>query len=217
MDNKKEKKQWTWGVIVFVIIMVGVFSRELGTHKEVIKNTLQTTLSIITFPFIWLFKKIIDIGFWNIVVYGFIAWFIIGLMNKITHAYELLNGLSDDINDIKKKLGLETSIRTPKQDRKEFKENIKKDIYSGGSLAELEEYYGKKPIKKYMHWVKICMEGFQTAKYCPSCEKYFNYADYKVKCDTCKGDLVMAKDFWKRETESQCSIKTHSGHKCLDK
>lgn len=120
--------------------------------------------------------------------------FFVWVASKIFHAYELLNGLSDDINDIKKKLELPTSIRTPRQNELSFKESLKEAVYQGADLKETG--YTKNDLKKYKDYIIFITNQRQNAKYCPDCWKFFD-GGYKKKCDICEGDLVLVKDIWK--------------------
>lgn len=117
---------------------------------------------------------------------------IVYAINRIFETYNLLSGISDDINDIKKKLGLRTESRTKRQEESEAKRYLKDAIYDGKDLKELRETLGFIKFRKYKWWIKHCLEIYAKMKICPKCDVIYN--GDKKECRDCKIQLVSTKE-----------------------
>lgn len=92
---------------------------------------------------------------WGILLVIGIGWII---RDSTKHIYELLCGLSEDVNDIKRKLGIEILYaRTPEQKDESTKKYIRKAIREGDkekSIKELLGFWGFRKYKWYVNWCK---------------------------------------------------------------
>jgi len=132
-----------------------------------------------------------------------IVGIIVFVWDRLEKAFGLLCGISDDINDIKEKLGLQTFARTPAQKDKDFLKTLKECIYEGENIKEL---FREKELKKYNTSINIWIRESGMVKYCPKCQKYFEDKnsnlsgefsirprEYKWNCDICRGNLILKK------------------------
>ncbi len=154
------------------------------------------------FLIVLLIKKVE--GHWDnlfFCIFGVVLYFCADYGWKTENVDNLLNGISDDINDIKEKLDLPIFERTPAQHTKEFMKTLKEYIYKGGNIKEL---FREEELKKYNTWINICINEAGMTKYCTKCQKYFddasqhpsgefsvNLGGYKWNCDTCRGNLIL--------------------------
>lgn len=84
--------------------------------------------------------------------------------SKIGMLWELLTGLSDDINEIKKKMGLDISIRTDEQRREDRIDYITKLIEDGKTreeIIEAIEYPGFKDEQDKENWKAFIEERYK--------------------------------------------------------
>lgn len=86
-----------------------------------------------------------------------IGWII---RENVKHIYELICDLSDDINDIKRKLGLPIENRTPHQRKQSTIQFIKKEIYEGKTLKELKEMLGFWDYYKYKGYIDLFLKDY---------------------------------------------------------
>lgn len=107
-------------------------------------------------------------------------------------SYELLCELSDDINEIKKKVGLPTVNRTPKQRKQDTLRYIQEEVYRGKSLESFRKDWGFWSFHKYKNWIKIYIDQFHKGKFCPNCEEL--YGEEENECETCKIKLLSTKE-----------------------
>jgi len=118
------------------------------------------------------------------------------VVRKFDDAFNLLNDLSDDINDIKEKLGLRTQRRTAVQREENDKDFIRGQIEKGKSLKELKKILGFWAYCKYKWWIKHCIKNYTNGKVCPKCKKVYYYDE--DECDKCSTGLVSIKEYQRR-------------------
>ncbi len=123
---------------------------------------------------------------------------------------ELLEGISDDINEIRMKLGLGVEHRTEQQVKNDIEEVTKQRLVAGEGIEEIKDYLfplgdssiparfvagvigsRKKGRKKYDEFIRGLIKDFDEAKICPQCKDiYYDYTvvafphTYCVKCKT---------------------------------
>lgn len=132
------------------------------------------------------------------------------VIKKKTQAHcELLEGISDDINEIRMKLGLGMEYRTEEQIKRYITEETERLLVAGKGIKEIKDYLfslddsgiparyvagviegHKKGRKKYDEFIRGLIKDFNEAKICPQCKDiYYNYAvvDFPhTNCLKCK-------------------------------
>lgn len=104
---------------------------------------------------------------WNLIgVVLFPAAFVYVVI-RISDIYNLLSGVSDDIYDIKKKLGLETDLRTKSQEDDMIRSRIKEEIYDGKDSEELKNTFGATKVEKHKWWIDLHLQEYSKKKICP--------------------------------------------------
>lgn len=126
--------------------------------------------------------------------------------SKISNTHEVLNGLSDDINEIKKKLGLEVSARTKSQLEEANKKYINDLIKEGQSIVDIRQHLGFWGFRKYKWYITHMMKNYNEAMICPECEKVsFSLnlkLDFEQKCSECGVPLIKMTDFWSNQKKA---------------
>jgi len=110
-----------------------------------------------------------------------------------SHIYKLLSGVSDDIREIKDKLGIQSIVcRTPEQMDNSTQNFITDVIERGDGIKEIKKILGIWKTFKYKWLIKYRIEEYAKKKICPQCETL--YKSYKNKCTECDTVLIPAKE-----------------------
>lgn len=123
------------------------------------------------------------------------SWFI---KNSVKHIYGLLCDLSDDINEIKEKLGLSKEIRTPSQIELFNREYFKREVYKGRTLKDFRKELGFWAFYRWKWWIKRYLGLYDKSKTCPRCETVYDTytSDYDSgKCLRCGIELISTKEY----------------------
>lgn len=131
---------------------------------------------------------------WNFISLVFLTVIIIYVINRISDTYNLLSGVSDDIYDIKKKLGLETEPRTKHQEEEWARRRIKDAIYDGKDLEELKKTFGASEFLKYKKWIDFYLQEYSKMKICPKCDVVYSGLPALKECKDCKIQLVSTRE-----------------------
>lgn len=126
---------------------------------------------------------------WNFIWLIFFTVIIVYAINRIFETYNLISGVSDDIYDIKKKLGLETEPRTKRQEEDMTRRRIKDAIYDGKDSEELKKTLGASEFQKYKRWIEFHLQSYAKMKICPKCDTIYTSLVLK-ECKDCKIQLV---------------------------
>jgi hypothetical protein len=130
---------------------------------------------------------------WNLISLVFLTVIIVYVVNKISDTHNLLSGVSDDIYDIKKKLGLVTYLRTKHQEQDRALKCIEDAIYDGKDIEELKKTYGASEFRKYKWWIDSRLQSYSKMKICPKCDILYTLPAQK-ECKVCKIQLVSTKE-----------------------
>lgn len=106
---------------------------------------------------------------------------------------ERVYDLSDDINEIKKKLGLDVESRTPRQKDVANTGYIESLARKGASEKEIMEFMGLMERMKWREHIKSRVQEYKNSCYCEDCDcVYFNsdYVEMLTECPECKKKLV---------------------------
>jgi len=127
---------------------------------------------------------------------------------SLNRLYHLLIGISDDINEMKQKLGLRIIARTPAQNVKQLMDLIRFEIHCGKSLEELKEEFRAKELRKLKNWIEVWMKEVKDkkCKVCYSCMKVFevgSQAYCKDTCSFCNKELYDAEFLKKGNNETR--------------
>ena len=106
--------------------------------------------------------------------------------------FELLEGMSDDINEIRMKLGLGKEDRTEQQAKEYIEKETEELLVAGKGIKEINDYFfslddsgiparyawriieGHKRVrKKYDKFIRGLIKDFEEAKICPKCKRIF--------------------------------------------
>lgn len=139
-------------------------------------------------------------AWWEILgIYLIVLW-IIGIIiheiDKLRKVYDLLCDLSDDINEIKEKLGLEVVNRTEDQVETSNRKWIQENVLEGKDLKWFKKNAGRIFVGKYGWFVKSCIKDYPQRKICTNCEKA--YSKYTDDCNACGKELVSCAEFEKQ-------------------
>lgn len=105
-----------------------------------------------------------------------------------------MEGISDDINEARMKLGLGMHERIEAQKRRSIREAAERYLVAGKGIEEIKEYFFplKQPYpytigsqegrKKYDKFMRELIKDFEEAKICPQCKDI--YYDYTME-STC--------------------------------
>ncbi len=129
---------------------------------------------------------------WNTIAQGIFIVIIVYVINKIFKIYDLLSDVSDDINDIRKKMGLNPEARTKKQYDELMQRIIRDKVYDGQNLEEIKKILGSWKLRKYEFWIKFYLNEYSKKKICPKCDAI--YDGIKRECEVCKISLVSTKE-----------------------
>lgn len=130
---------------------------------------------------------------WNFIWLVFFTVIIVYAINRIFETYNLLSGVSDDIYDIKKKSGLETELRTKRQEEDMARRRIKDAIYDGKDSEELKKTFGASEFRKYKQWIDFHLQEYSKMKICPKCDILYALPAWK-ECKVCKIQLVSTRE-----------------------
>ena len=192
--------------------------------KEVLKNWIKVIacwVIIIGLAFAPLPYRILGFIIF-IAIYGIVA--ITKFVSKINNAVILLNGLSDDINEIRMKLGLGMVQRTEIQIRRDIREATERCLVHGNGIEDIEEIKNyifpkfeysidddsEKSRRKHDKFIRELIKDFDEAKICPQCKKIY-YAgrsifpdDYCLECGHDKRvELIKAIEYRQRIKDSK--------------
>lgn len=131
---------------------------------------------------------------WNLIGLVFLTVTFVYVVTRISDTYKLLSGVSDDIYDIKKKLGLETELRTKRQEEDKARRYIKNAIYDGKDLEELKKTLGASEFRKYKWWIESCLQSYSKMKICPKCDAIYSALPALKECKDCKIQLVSTRE-----------------------
>lgn len=131
---------------------------------------------------------------WNLIWLVFFTVIIVYAINRIFETYNLLSGVSDDIYDIKKKLGLDTVPRTKRQEDDFVRKCIKNAIYDGKGLEELKDTFGALKFRKYKWWIDLNLREYLKIKICPKCNSIYSLSALK-ECKICNVQLVSTREY----------------------
>lgn len=131
------------------------------------------------------------------------------ITKKFQAHFRLLEGISDDINEIRMKLGLGKENRTEQQAKEYMEKEIGELLVAGKGIKEINDYFfslddsgiparyawriiegHKRGRKKYNEFIRGLIKDFNEAKICPQCKRIF-YAHMQVDmpdmyCFECK-------------------------------
>lgn len=139
----------------------------------------------------------------NYFLFVILVVYVIYVIEKKT---QVLEGLSDDINEIKKKLGLETHIRTPEQLEKVERDAINRSVLWGSSLKDLKKEYGFKFVWRNRQFIDSCIQNYDggNGTVCPKCGYIYNFTELicqNLKCRTDNNEsveVIKASEYKKR-------------------
>jgi len=124
------------------------------------------------------------------------------IKDKMQANFELLEGISDDINEIRMKLRLGIVYRTEEQRKRYIKELVERCLILGKGIEEIEEikdycFPKRHPYdisteesrKKYDKFIRKLIKDFEEAKICPQCKQIYylpftHCVNYCVNCKT---------------------------------
>ena len=100
-------------------------------------------------------------------------------MRDLAYFVELLEGISDDLNGIRAKLGLECVARTEPQKKRYIREETERDLVRGEGIQNIKDYcinyYKTNSFDKFIQQLK---KDFDEAKICPQCKTiYYEYTE----------------------------------------
>ena len=125
------------------------------------------------------------------------------LIKRVQANFELLEGISDDINEIRMKLRLGIVYRTEEQRKRYIKELVERCLILGKGIEEIKEikdycFPKRHPYdisteesrKKYDKFIRKLIKDFEEAKICPQCKQIY-YNSYVIDlpfthCVNCK-------------------------------
>lgn len=135
-----------------------------------------------------------------VVIIGTIVYFVLKI-------YELVCDLSDDINEIKKKLGLGTYTRTSMQRKREEADYISHKILWGSSLKNIRKERGFWFTFKYKDIIDLYIKKYSNGEgfVCPKCLTMYGEGDFEAplsalellnpKCIKCEITLIKINKF----------------------
>lgn len=129
---------------------------------------------------------------------------VIYLISRIIYAYNLLSGLSDDVNDIKKKLGLKTDARTHNQIYERDCNYINRTVLSGKTQKELKETLGFWMFHKYKGEIEMALKNYPERKICPDCKGL--WGPYSERCCICETKTIPFKEYQKTYPDEKGNV-----------
>lgn len=148
-----------------------------------------------------------------LVVVAGISYAIFLAMKKEHKAYSLLCTVSEDVNEIKKKLGLPVPPRTDKQEDSYTRQNIMFKAFLGSfdgkNRDEIKKemkdaFKSKKWIEKYLPVAELCVEHRNKLMYCKKCDKVCFVAESKaLRCPVCDALALMTPDETRKYFDEQ--------------
>jgi hypothetical protein len=132
---------------------------------------------------------------------------IIGLVYlsyKLIDTNRLLKELSDDINQIKEKLGLPTEARTSTQIYERDYQYICRSILDGKTKKELSEILGFWRNFKYRGEIAIALEDYPNRRICPDCRGLWN--SRSDKCYICGIKTIPFKEYQKEHPDEKGNV-----------
>jgi len=140
-----------------------------------------------------------------------VIYAIYAIKNKTQAHFELLKGISDDINEIRMKLGLGIEYRTEEQIKRYITEETERLLVAGKGIKEIKDYLfsldhsgiparyvagviegHKRGRKKYDEFIRGLIKDFDEAKICPKCKDiYYSYTEVDSpheQCVKCSAD-----------------------------
>ena len=127
--------------------------------------------------------------FWLIVF----LYFIFKAFAKIDSSLNLLNDLSDDINDIKRKLGVSVENRTIKQQDEASRKYFEEEVSRGRTLQDFRNSLGFWEFRRWKWLIKSCLKGYPRKTKCPKCQKIDN-ENSDGDCVDCEIKVVPLKE-----------------------
>jgi hypothetical protein len=151
--------------------------------------------------FLWILAVIIS------VIY---AYYII--INKIQSHFKLLEDISDDINEIRMKLGLGREDRTENQRRRTIGGETEQYLVAGKGIEEIKDLCfpefrpgdSEESRKKYDKFIRGLIKDFNEAMICPQCKHiFYAYNEIDGLCFCKSGDnnntkLITTSEYKKR-------------------
>ncbi|MFA4984579.1 MAG: hypothetical protein WC559_04685 [Candidatus Omnitrophota bacterium] len=121
-------------------------------------------------------------------------WFIELMMRSIFEKErELLYDLSDDINEIKRKLGLRTENRTQRQRDEANRRYIQEEANEGRTFEDFKKEWGFWEFHRNKGWIKYYTDEYKKTHpkktICPKCHKFDNENENGV-CVDCEIKVV---------------------------
>jgi len=127
------------------------------------------------------------------------------IKKRVQAHFELLEGMSDDINEIRMKLGLGKENRTEQQAKEYIEKETEELLVAGKGIKEINDYFfslddsgiparyawriiegHKRGRKKYNEFIKELIKDFDEAKICPRCKEiYYSYTEVDSPHDLC--------------------------------
>jgi len=117
------------------------------------------------------------------------------------HIYQLLCGVSDDIREIKDKLGIDSIVsRTSEQMDNSIQNYISNALIEGGTVKEIRKLLGVWKFYKHKWLIDHYIKDYADKKACPDCNIVFKKD--KEKCKECGADLIPIKGRKRRDYSS---------------
>jgi hypothetical protein len=124
-----------------------------------------------------------------------IGWFMRSIFDKDR---ELLYDLSDDINEIKRKLGLRTENRTQRQRDEADRKYIEEEAGEGRTPESFKKEWGFWEFHRNKGWIKYYTDQYKKAHpkktICPKCHKFDNENESGI-CVDCEIKVVSSGEF----------------------
>ncbi len=91
-------------------------------------------------------------------------------------------------------MGLETELRTKRQEEDMARRRIKDAIYDGKDSEELKKTFGASEFRKYKWWIDSCLQSYSKMKICPKCDAIYSALPALKECKNCKIQLVSTRE-----------------------
>jgi len=147
-----------------------------------------------------------------VVLLGYLFIRFLLMKDEIRRMYKLLLDVSEDINEMKKKMGLAIYRRSEDQIDEAFWRNYIKDKVFEGKirLQDLKKELGSKVFSEYKWWIEYCISKFYRAyprtKRCPTC--LTPYSEFFDECHNCHNKLVPLQDSYVEEMKEDGGLTT---------
>lgn len=107
--------------------------------------------------------------FWYIVF----VWVIYAIYAAIEDTHRLIKEISNDVNDIKKKLRLPIEARTKEQRECRDTHYIWTKVMSGKTAEDLRKELGFLMFRRYKGYIDMYIADYPDTKICPDCKQLY--------------------------------------------